>query len=169
MSQSSIISLKINSTLESVLTNLAKTKSEISKEYTYKLADGTGANQADEVFSDTRTLATSTAEDIDLNGVLVNAFGESVSFTTVKAFIVHASKDNTDNISVVAKATNGWVAPFVAAEDGVTLRPGGTMMIINPDVTGMPVTAGSTDLLTLTNLNSGASGAYDIILIGVKA
>jgi len=168
MSQSSIISLKINSTLESVLTDLAKTKSEISKEYTYKIADGNGANQADEVFSDTRTLSASANEDIDLNGVLINAFGQTVNFTTIKAFIVHAAKENTNNISVVAKAPNGWVSPFIAASDGVTLRPDGTLVIINPDGTGMAVTPGTADLLTITNLAGGTSVDYDIILIGVK-
>ena len=168
MLQSSIISLKINSTLESD-SDLPETVSEISKEYIYKFTDGSGANEADEVFSDTRTLGASASEDIDLNGVLTNALCETVNFVTIKAFIVHAAKENTNNISVVAKAVNGWVAPFVAAEDGVTLRPDGTMVIINPDAVGMVVAPGTADLLTITNLDTGSPVDYDIILIGVKS
>ena len=55
------------------------------------LANGTGSGQASQVFTDTRTLAGSATEDLDLAGSLTNAFGTTLTFTKIKAIIVRAA------------------------------------------------------------------------------
>jgi hypothetical protein len=56
------------------------------------LGTGTGANQADKLWSDTRTLAASAVEDLDLAGVLVDALGVTATFARVKGLIIAASR-----------------------------------------------------------------------------
>ena len=165
--QTSTIALNINANLSSAL-DLVTAKADMSKKYAFTLASGSGANQADDIFSDTRTLSASGTEDHDLAGGLTNAFGETLTFSTIKAMIFKAASGNTNDVQVSVKATNGFSTWALAASDGITLRPGGMFCIVNPDATGMAVTASTGDLLTVTNSAGSTSVTYDMIIIGVK-
>lgn len=132
------------------------------------LASGTGANQADKVFSDTRTLAASATEDLDLAGSLAGALGGSVVFARIKGLIVRAADGNTNNVNVIRPASNG-VPLFLAAGDGIPVKPGGTFVWIAPDATGIAVTASTGDLITFTNSGGTTSVTYDVIIIGASA
>jgi hypothetical protein len=48
----------------------------------------------------------------------------------------------------------------------VKLKPGGLMLLVAPTAAGFPVVAGTGDLLNIVNANAGASGAYDIVVVG---
>lgn len=131
------------------------------------LTDGTGANQADRIFTDTRTLAASATEDLDLAGSLTDAYG-TVTFARVKAILVIASAANTNNVNVTRPASNG--VPFLlAAGDGMAVRPGGIFLLAAPDATGYVVTATSADLITFTNSAGSTSVDYTIVIIGASA
>lgn len=132
---------------------------------TFSLADGTGANQANNIFTDTRTLAASGTEDLDLAGVLANALGTTLTFTKIKAVIIVAASGNTNNVQVTRPASNG-VPLFMAAGDGIELTPGAAFMAVFPNAAGVAVTASTGDLLTITNSSSGTSVTYDVIIIG---
>lgn len=132
------------------------------------LTNGTGANQADLIFTDTRTLAASATEDLDLAGVLVGAFGATLTFARVKGLFIVAAVGNTNNVNVTRPAANG-VPLFLAASDGVAVRPGGWIGLSAPDATGYPVTAATGDLVTITNSAAGTSVTYDVIIIGSSA
>src|SRR3990172_2186336 len=55
---------------------------------TNSFADGsTGANVSNLLFSDKRTLA-ATSEELDLAGVLLDAFGRVLTFTTIRAMVI---------------------------------------------------------------------------------
>lgn len=131
------------------------------------LTDGTGASQADRIFSDTRTLSASATEDLDLSGTLTNAYG-TVTFARIKAVLVIASGDNINNVNVTRPASNG-VPLFLAASDGLAVRPGGIFMLACSDATGVAVTAGTGDLLTLTNSSGTTPVTYTIVIIGASA
>ena len=88
------------------------------------LTSGTGADQADMSWHDTRTLAASATEDLDLAGVLTNAFGDTQTFARIKMVLVTAASANTNNVNVTRPASNG-VPLFLAAGDGVPVRPNG--------------------------------------------
>lgn len=128
-------------------------------------ADGTGANQANKVFTDTRTLTASSAESLDLAGGLVDAFGLTLTFTRIKAIIVTAAAGNTNSVQVTRPASNG-LPLFMAASDGIALTPGASFTAVFPDANGIAVTAGTGDLLTFTNSAGGTSVTYTIVLIG---
>ena len=129
------------------------------------LAEGVGANQANQIFTDERTLAPSATEDLDLSGVLVDAFGATLLFTRIKAILIEAVAANTNDVQVTREATNG-VPLFIAAGDGIALTPGASFSAVFPDATGVTVTAGTGDLLTITNSAGGTSVTYKIIIVG---
>lgn len=131
----------------------------------FSFTNGTGANQANEAFADTRTLAASATEDLDLAGGLTDSHGTTLTFTKIKAIIIKAAATNTNNVQVTRPASNGLVA-FMAAGDGVALTPGSCFALIAPDANGIAVTAGTGDLLTITN-SAGTTGVtYDIVIVG---
>lgn len=163
-SQQSNLIVKLAATLSSSA-DLATGKSELDYQKSMPLANGTGADQANQVWHDTRTLADGANETLDLNASLTNQFGESVTFTKLKLILI--KNKGTTTLSVGAAATNQFVA-FVGSATDVVKVPGGGMLVLTaPDATGFAVAAGSTDNLKITNA-AGAACDYDIVLIGVN-
>lgn len=133
-----------------------------------RLTEGTTANKADKLFSDTRTLTASSTENLDLAGTLTDPFGTTVTFATVKAIYVQASTSNTNNVCVGGAASNGFVGPFADATDKMCVKPGGVLLITAP-ATGWTVTASTGDILLVANSSSGSSVTYDVVIIGTSA
>lgn len=133
----------------------------------YNFADGTGADQAKNVFTDTRTLTASATENLDLAGVLTDAFGAVITFTKIKALIIKADAANTNNVVIGNHATAAFFPMFGAATHTTNVKPGGMVAFVAPDATGLAVTATTADLLMVTNSGAGTSVIYTIIIIGV--
>jgi hypothetical protein len=133
------------------------------------IASGTGANQADLVWSDQRTLTTGASEELDLSGSLVDAFGTTLAFARIKALVIYAATGNGALIQVGGSAANGFVNWVASATDIINVRAGGTFALIAPDATAYAVTAGTGDLLKITNTDGGAAAIYDIYIIGASA
>lgn len=136
---------------------------------TFNFANGAGANSAESLFTDTRTLAASATENLDLAGVLTDAFGSAITFNKIKAVIVSAASGNTNDVVLGGHATAAWAAPFGDVTDTVKVKPGGSIMMVAPDANGLAVTATTADMLTVTNSSSGTGVTYDIIIIGEVA
>lgn len=128
--------------------------------------NGTGDDQANEAFSDTRTLSASGTEDLDLAGGLADAFGNTLTFTKVKALIVTAAASNTNDVLVGGASSNQLASFFGDATDVIKVKPGGTIMLMAPESAGYAVTAGTGDLLKVANSAGGTSVTYTIIVIG---
>lgn len=140
----------------------AEAKNGLSATYTF--TNGTGANQAGQVFADQRT-TDDTGEDLDLAGTLTNAFGETITFTAIKAIVIRASSSNTLNVVVGAGGANSFVGWVGDASDTIVIRPGGTFALIAPDATGYAVTAGTGDLLKVAASAAG-NITYDVVIVG---
>lgn len=134
----------------------------------FNLPSGTAASQADLIFSDTRTLGASATEDLDLAGSLVDPLGATLAFVTVKAIIVKAAAGNTNNVAVKPAAANGFIGPFNAAADTLIVPPSGVVVLVAP-VSGWAVTAGTGDLITVTNSGAGTGVTYDVVIVGTSA
>lgn len=132
-------------------------------------ADGAGANQADRLFTDRRTLAASGTEDLDLAGVLTDIFGATLTFARIRALIIAADEGNTNDVVVGGAAANGWITWVGGATHTVTVRPGGLIVAAAPDATGYVVTAGTGDLLHVANSGAGTGVTYDVVLLGSAA
>lgn len=132
------------------------------------LADGTGADQADQMWTDQRTIAASGTDDLDLAGSLVNALGATATFARIRALYVAAALGNTNNV-LVGGATSAFVNWVSDTSDKVVVRPGGFLLLANRDATGYAVTASTADILRIANSGSGTSVSYDIVLVGSSA
>ena len=146
--------------------DLTTAKDELAKEYTQLFATGEGANQADMVWHDTRTLGASATEDLDFAGGITNAFGVVCTIKAIKAIFIRAAAANTNNVVISRPAVNGLVL-FGALSDALAgLKPGGMFLFTDPSAAGLVVTAATGDLLTITN-SAGTTGVtYDIVIIG---
>lgn len=147
--------------IESVKSTLAET---LSKTW----AEGTGNDQCNACFSDIRTLAASGTENIDLAGVLVDVFGQALTFTKIKSILVHAALANNaaNAVRVARPASNGFPF-FVAAGDAIDLPPDGKFYAEFPKA-GIAVVAGTGDLITITNTAGTNSVDYLIVLFGTR-
>lgn len=131
-------------------------------------ANGTGANQADLVYGATRTLAASANEDLDLAGVLADAFGATITMAEVVGLIVAADAANVNNV-VVGDATQP-VPLFGGTNPTVAVKPGGIFVLFAPNAAGQfTVGAGATDDLKVANSGSGSSVTYTIVVLGRSA
>lgn len=151
--------------------DLGEATATLSKEYRAKLVTGTSAGQVDRIFHDTRTLAASANEDLDLAGSLVDALGVALTFVKVKGLFISAAAGNTNNVVVGGAASNGFVSWVGAAAHTVIVRPGAVLGLFagQADAAGYPVTAGTGDLLRVANSGAGTSVTYDVVVIGTSA
>jgi len=133
---------------------------------TLAFANGDALDKANQIWSDTITIAASTTLDIDLAGGVINALGSTLTFTKIKAIMVSARTANTNNV-VIGGDSNGLVNWVGAANDLVNVRPGGLFLIAAPDLTGYAVTAGTGDVLQIANSGAGTSVVFDLVVIGV--
>lgn len=139
----------------------------------FALASGVGANNADQLFTDERTVASATNDDLDLAGVLADVFGATLTMVNLVALFVYnqprSGVANTTNLTI-GGATN----PFVGFLGGTTptigpIRPGGFVMLGCPATLGLGVvTASTADILRIAN-SSGAAATYQIGIVARSA
>lgn len=127
------------------------------------LIDGAGAGAADRVWSDERTLNT-ISENLDLAGVLLDAFGATLTFAKVKAIVVIAADSNPSSLLVGGAAANGFAGPFADVTDKIKVKPGGVFLWACSGA-GETVTASTGDILKIENLGTGS---YKIVVIGTS-
>lgn len=132
------------------------------------LASGVGANAADRIYADTRVIAASATDSLDMAGSLTDAFGVAFTPARIKGLFVRASAANVNNVNVLRPATNG-VPTFLAASGGLPLKPGGVFLWLDPSATGSPVTATTGDLIDFVNSGAGSSVTYDVVILAASA
>ena len=160
------IALSVVATLNNAL-DVGSVSYPVAYSSVINLTDGTGANQCKEIFTDTRTLTASANEDLDLSGVLTNAFGTSLVFTKIKAIIVTADAANTNDVVIGGAASNQFSTMTGAVTDKIKVGPGGLFCVVAPNAAAYAVTAATGDLLRVTNGGAGTSVTYTVIIIGV--
>lgn len=138
----------------------------------FTFTDGIGADQADKLYVATRTLAAGVAfEDVDIYGVLLDAFGDLFSPAKIKYIYVRPWDTNVDDLVLGGAASNAWLGPFETSTSKIRVAPGDVFEMPCRRLAGWPVTAGTADLLRAAN-SAGAGGAqlkYDILLAGTSA
>lgn len=147
--------------------DLSTVAATFSQRHALGVSPGTGARQADKVFSDTRTIAASSNDDLDLTS-LTDPLGAALAFAGVKAIFVKAADGNTNDV-VIGGGTNPFIGPFADASDKVALKPGEVLLITNRTAAGWAVTNSTADILRIANGGSGSSVTYSIILVGDSA
>lgn len=159
------ITTKIDAVLQNAL-DLVNAQAAMSYESKQAFSNGTGANNVNNIFSDTRTLSASANEDLDLAGGLANALGTTLTFTKIKFLHIKAAAGNTNNVQITRKTDTG--VPFLLADgDGFALTPGAEVTFVWPDANGIAVTGATDDIINVANSAGGTSVTYTIIVGGV--
>ncbi|WP_430233960.1 phage head spike fiber domain-containing protein [Nitrosomonas communis] len=135
----------------------------------YYFQFGTGANQANKVFTDIRTIGASSTETIDLTWSTLDAIAKRLNLTKIKALILAASENNSNDILLGSNSLNNPITSFFgAANDRLRIKPGGMIALIAPDANGYAVVQGTADKLDIANDGAGSSVTYTILIMGVS-
>jgi hypothetical protein len=132
---------------------------------------GTAASQADEVWSDSRTVNSGANDDLEMDNLSqVDSSGaavRSVSFAVVKlVFIRNVSTSGSLEVGAPgATAFAGTGYPFKDDSDIACVPFGGGWLWYDP--TGVAVTNGATDVLRVSGVT--ANQTYQILVIGEAA
>ncbi|MDV5145931.1 hypothetical protein R1T08_17365 [Streptomyces sp. SBC-4] len=169
MSLTSSMSVAASGTLTNPL-DLTTASAPVTVRAATTWQNGTGAGKADRMFSDRRSLAASTTEDLDLAGVLLDAFGAAITWARIKGLYIRAADTNINNVVLGAATTNAW-STLLGATGTITLRPGASIGVNTgaADATAYAVTAGTGDLLKVANSGAGSAVSYDVVIIGASA
>jgi hypothetical protein len=158
------IQVQVNALLSQTV-GLGAGSVQINAKASNDFADGAGANQVHLVWSSlARSIAASSSETHDLNAVLTDAFGNSITMTKLKAVFIAAAATNVNDVLIGGGSTP--VALFADISDIMPIKPGGTLLLVAPGAAGYPVVAATGDLLKVANSSSGTAVVYDIVLLG---
>lgn len=113
--------------------------------------NGEAVNQAEVGIALVESITAAGNNDIDLAGVEADAFGDTITFTTIKGLIFEAPSANDSFINVGGEPTNPFLGPFANGSDIIKVEPGGFIVLCNPTAAGWAVTAGTGDILRLNN------------------
>jgi len=155
------IALAISATLAGA-PDVGSASYSISEKFETLLRDGTGANQAKNVFADDFAVVGAGTQTYDVAGGVVNGLGATVTFTAIKAIIIK----NTGAAAITfGGGSNPLGAFFANAADQNVIPAGGLVALVDPTAAGQPVTAGTGDIITL----AGTDFSGTIIVIGETA
>lgn len=137
---------------------------------TYTWVDGVAADQADMIWRDSRTIvgAGVVTDDLDLVGVLIDVFGNTVNFHTVRALLIWNTSTVLTSILTIGNAATPWLGPLGAAAHTIEVRPGGMLLVVTPDAVGWHAVGGASDKLGISKA-AGGDATYKIAIIGASA
>jgi hypothetical protein len=129
--------------------------------YSLSLTNGTGANQAQVVWSDSRTLPLAADDTPDIRA-LTDDRG-TVSFSAVKLIYIK----NTGAVALNLIGNGDWNTGPQKLPDtsNYEIPAGGVWLATNPTAAGWAAT-GVSKWITITNQSSSTATSYEIIIIG---
>jgi len=130
-------------------------------EFAWSVADGTGANQVDDLAVIRVSLGIGGTGTIDLSGTDTNVFNTAITWAKLKSIMVKADSTNGDTVTVGGGA-NHVIDAFEP------IPAGGAAFFAAPSA-GLTVTAGTGDIINFTNNDGAATAIVDVYLTGVKA
>ncbi len=131
------------------------------------LSYGTGSGQANWAYYASRTVATVTADNLDLSGSLTDGLGNTISATKLKLLVVAvASPDGTKKIRVGPRGVSNAAQLNFGGVASTDYQDVTHWHVLYEPVAGYTITAGSADVLGLYNPSAG-SVTYSILMAGV--
>lgn len=159
------VSVGLSSLISNALDLGQKPVSQLTYAKAQAFASGAGLGQVDRIYADQVTLAASATLDLDMAGVLVDALGATLTLARIKLLLVSAASANT-NLVVIGGGSNPITTIFGGTTPTHSVGPGGMFLAMRPDATGFAVTAGTGDILRLTNSAGGTPVTADVIIYG---
>lgn len=130
------------------------------------LGQGVTLDNYDIAYMRERTVNSATNDDIDLAGVLTDAFGATIAAAEIVAIVILNrpvdGSANTTNLTIGA-GTNPWLGMLGGTTPTIgPIRPGGMVMVAAGHASGLgAVIAGTGDILRIAN-SAGAQAKYQI-------
>ena len=144
---------------EALVSELATGTLSSTLSYALSFANGTGANAINQWWTDTRTLAVSTPVTLTASA-LTDGLGRTVAFTKIRLLMVK----NNGTANLIVGGATAPVPIFSDVSDKIPVRPGGCLIIVAPDASGIGVTATTADGL---KLDPGATACpVEILILG---
>ena len=139
-----------------------------ARRYNESLNTGSGDNQADQYWSDKRTLAAGASENLDLNdGSLSNGLGQTITLTKLKMLWIK----NLSTVAVIAvggAALNALDSIFAdVAASKVRVQREDVFVIGGKCGTGSYAVDGTHKVLKIENEDPDASLTYEIVIVGI--
>ena len=101
---------------------------------------------------------------VDLK-LITDSFKVAPNFSNVK--MIYA-KCLDGAILVGAQGVNAFVTPWKATDQGNVLRPGGTLLLVAPDLAGFNVITDTGDELIILNGDAVNPATFELLIFGVK-
>lgn len=132
-------------------------------------SNGTGPNQINFKYHDRRTVTLSTlTDDIDLAGVLADVFGDTITFIHIKEIVIlNRATVSGEDLLIGGAAANAWNQPFNGSATAKDDCWASGIWVRSAPLSGIPVTAGSSDTLRVAHNGSVDDIDYDIVIKGV--
>ena len=163
------LSTRVTVTLAPTLTStvgLAATTADAKALIDFTLTAGTGANQADMVYTASSTITTGATLSLDLKGSLVDAFGAAFTPSKLRLVYIASRSSNTTNLTLFGNAASPLI--LSVATTTATLTPGDFFLVSRRATAGIAVTAGTADIVDIVNA-AGASAVVDIVIVGTSS
>jgi hypothetical protein len=158
------ISLKVEAKLVGSA-DLGNPVAPVALEKVVRFVGGTDAlGKADVLWADTRTIAASSSENIDLAGVLAGLLGGTITAAEITAIAVVADAGNTNDVVLFGAASNAFNGPLSGTTPKLSIGPDDLAVVTNKK--GWSVTASTGDILLVANSSGGSAVTYSIILFG---
>jgi len=163
------LSTRVTVTVAPTLTStvgLAETSATAKALVDFTLAAGTGANQADSVYTASATITTGATLSLDLKGSMVDAFGAAFTPSKLRLVYISSRSSNTTNLTLFGNAASPLI--LSVATTTATLTPGDTFLVTRRATAGITVTTATGDIVDIVN-GAGASAIVDIVLVGTSS
>lgn len=157
--------------------DLGRTEDSYKWEPKHTIETGSTANKCNQNYYVTGTVASGATVDYDLAGGVVNAFGDTVTLTKIRAIALQnvGANDGAGGYSVqtgeTLKIGGAGSNPITTIFDGSgtakqTVHSGGLYFATSPN-DGFVVTGGSADVLRITN-GGTKTIQYKLLVMGVQ-
>lgn len=123
-------------------------------------SDGAGALQGNVLYQATLALSAGVF-NLDLNGVVLDAWGTTVAMLRVKGILIF---NNGATALTVGAGTNPW-ATLLNATGTITLPPGAAFAAFTPDAAGWTVTAATGDILKFAGTGTAT---FQVVILGAS-
>lgn len=152
---------------ERIVGDLGPVQARHTIDYSKTVESGTGADQADLVWSDTRTVTG--VDDLDLRGVLASALNAGINFVKITGIVIRNKTTTAGYLLTVGNdAAGAFVGLFFDVGARIKVQPDGMLAWYAPRVADvLTTTAVTADVL---QIDSGANTVtYEIMIIGRTA
>ena len=124
---------------EETALDLSNTIDQVNMTRGKNFGNGTGANQADTIWHDNRTLADGADETLDIfDGSLTKADGVALTMSKLKG--IYIRNNSTDANLEIGGAAATQLGLFADVSDILSLPPGGDFLMTAPDANGIDCT-----------------------------